>query len=385
MKSIWQPKLTDILPESILRDRQLRAAAEALDFELGRLSADAVQVLHLPRLDVLPERVLDALALQFHVDFYEPESMEIDVKRDLIRRSIYWHRIKGTRAAIEQLCRTVMDDVEIQEWYEYGGEPYYFKITAKGLRFEDQDAGKFWRMIDATKNARSWLDAILFDLTRDPPDAIMNVAQIINDATHISQDLVFNEAMELRFGVKQLLNDASEYVVDLDEPAVECDLNLNAGFIVQLASEEVIPADYDYDETAELFENYIRRRWQEFQSNPVVRHYSDDINIYDNEFDWLDPEFDDPFPPAGDFLKLYFGFNNPRSVRSLTLFLPRDNVSATEINAVGNYTVANQILVNRKGEPATELKSAFLVTREIDWIMPPPMRGNRRPPPKPPA
>lgn len=226
--------------------------------------------------------------------------------------------------------------------------------------------------------------SLIFDIEIEPDPEFLHVAQIINNADEWLHDLIFNVEIEHRLRLKNFTNDASENIVDLDDPAVECELNLNAGFIVQMSTEEVIPADYDYDETAELFEQYIRRKWEDFKHNPVVQHYASDANEFDNEFDYTDPDAVDPFPPAGDFLKLYWGFNNPRRIRSVTLFQPRDNISATEINAVGYFTVANQILVNRKGEPATELKSAFLVTKQVDWILPPPMRGNRRPPPPPP-
>ena len=73
IQGINEVSLLSILPTIILKDEKLKAAAQALDAELQRLSADARLVLHLPRLDELPNEVLDELAYQYHVDFFRAE------------------------------------------------------------------------------------------------------------------------------------------------------------------------------------------------------------------------------------------------------------------------------------------------------------------------
>ena len=102
MISIWQASLKDIMPSNILADEKMAAAAEALDVELQRLAAESKLALHLPRIDELPHEVLDTLAFHFHCDHYEPSTMALEVKRNLIRKSIYWHKIKGTPASLEE-------------------------------------------------------------------------------------------------------------------------------------------------------------------------------------------------------------------------------------------------------------------------------------------
>ena len=83
LRNIQTISLLDILPDSILADEKIKAIAVALDTELQKVTAETQQVLHLPRLDVLPEKVIDLLAWQFHVDFYEPIGMDIKTKRKL--------------------------------------------------------------------------------------------------------------------------------------------------------------------------------------------------------------------------------------------------------------------------------------------------------------
>ena len=72
MKKISEVTLLDVLPESILQDPKLNAAAEALDAQIRAVTLATREVLHLPRLDELSGNVLDFLAEQFHLDFYEP-------------------------------------------------------------------------------------------------------------------------------------------------------------------------------------------------------------------------------------------------------------------------------------------------------------------------
>ena len=116
IKDLQSLSLMDILPDSILADKKVAAAAQALDAELQAVTQAAVETMHIPRIDILPEAVIDLLAWQWHVDFYEPLGMDIDTKRRLIKESIAWHRIKGTPAAIEKVVSAAFDTSKVQEW-----------------------------------------------------------------------------------------------------------------------------------------------------------------------------------------------------------------------------------------------------------------------------
>ena len=154
--------LLDILPENLLADEKVYAAAKAVDDELQRLIASCVEVLHLPRLDELPEEVVDLLAWEWHVDFYEP-SADIATKRQLVRESIAWHRIKGTKAAVEKMARTVFKGGVVTEWFEYGGEPYHFRIDVLNApNMTEERRGRLLAVVNASKNTRSWLDELRF-------------------------------------------------------------------------------------------------------------------------------------------------------------------------------------------------------------------------------
>ena len=166
VKSLKGISLLDILPPNLLEDKKIYAAAKALDVELKEISEDIKLALYLPRLNELPDEVLDSLAWQYHVDFYEPD-LDIEVKRNLIRQSYYWHRIKGTPLAVKMLLENIFEEVKLEEWFNYPegeGKPYRFRVKVGGFK-KEVSKEYILRMIEAGKNLRSHLDYLEIDLT----------------------------------------------------------------------------------------------------------------------------------------------------------------------------------------------------------------------------
>lgn len=157
MKTLSMARLTEILPDSLLRDERIKALAEGVDTELEKLTVAAKQVLHLPRIDELSGTILDLLAWQFHVDHYEPLWLDDATKRNLIRQSIKTHRLKGTRYAVDAVNAAFNRKVEIAEWYEYGGEPFHFRLSVAPFK-SNSDLQTWLRQINEVKNVRSWVD-----------------------------------------------------------------------------------------------------------------------------------------------------------------------------------------------------------------------------------
>lgn len=153
-------RLIDLVPPSIRDDPEVQAAAAVLEGELQVITASIPTVLLISRIDELAEDVIDALAWQWHVDFYEP-GISLAQKRTLVKTSIAQHRRKGTPWAVEQVVKAILNEGIVQEWFEYGGEPYYFRV----IKIDGQmpDAAIYDRLkkaIDTVKNTRSWLEGV---------------------------------------------------------------------------------------------------------------------------------------------------------------------------------------------------------------------------------
>ncbi|HWR07741.1 phage tail protein I [Sporomusa sp.] len=161
MADISKVALLDLVPVSIRGDPQVQAAAAALDQELKAVTAAIPSTLLISRIDELPESVLDLLAWQFHVDFYEPASLDLAKKRVLVKQSIAWHRRKGTPSVVEEMVQAILDNAIVEEWPEYGGDPYYFRVVKIGGELVDTEAYVLLKKaIDTVKNTRSWLEGI---------------------------------------------------------------------------------------------------------------------------------------------------------------------------------------------------------------------------------
>ncbi len=162
IKDVQSLSLADILPQNLMADKQVAAVAQTLDAKFQAVTADIVKVLLLPRLDELSEDIIDLLAWQWHVDFYEPVGMDIDTKRRLVRESIGWHRIKGTRAAVEKMIHAVYQSGTVEEWPEYGGMQYFFRVLFEETPIQEEEIKLLMKMIEASKNTRSWLETLIF-------------------------------------------------------------------------------------------------------------------------------------------------------------------------------------------------------------------------------
>lgn len=166
---IYWKWLTRILPESSFLDSKMYASAEALDVQITKLYQSIREVLHLPRLDELSGTILDLLAEQFHVDYYDAINFSDEEKRNLIRQSIAWHRLKGTPAAVEMVLQDAFKDLRIDEWFTYGGEPYFFRLWTKGYISTPERFKSFWLMFMDAKNVRSQLEMVTIDHSHDEP------------------------------------------------------------------------------------------------------------------------------------------------------------------------------------------------------------------------
>lgn len=179
-------KIDQLLPSSIAADKNVQVIAKTMNTELTALSNDIRLCLLLPRLDELPDNILDELAWQYHVDFYE-EDMAIEKKRSQIRQSIDWHRHKGTPWAVEQVVTSVFKSAKVIEWFDYNAAPYHFKVVfIKEPLIDDTLLPKLIDVIFSAKNTRSWCDELNFLTEKSSP-------LYIGGYTGIFEDVVINQ------------------------------------------------------------------------------------------------------------------------------------------------------------------------------------------------
>ncbi len=116
------------LPEALRQDEQMQALAAGIAEVLAARPAEIDRLLIYPRIDELPEALLDRLAYDFKVDWWDAE-YSLAAKRQTLKDNWQVHRRLGTKAAVEQAIAAIYPETQVLEWFEYGGEPFSFRVV----------------------------------------------------------------------------------------------------------------------------------------------------------------------------------------------------------------------------------------------------------------
>ncbi|MBQ7478889.1 MAG: phage tail protein I [Selenomonadaceae bacterium] len=148
--------LHEHLPKSI-DTKNVREPAEAICRQIHKINPDIL--LLYGSIDELPSELLDHLSALCHVDNYD-SGYSLDVKRKLIKDSILVHKHKGTKLAIKTHIANLFGDSHIEEWYEYGGNPFTFRMAIDGEGVFDETRGisELLEAVKSVKNVRSQWD-----------------------------------------------------------------------------------------------------------------------------------------------------------------------------------------------------------------------------------
>ncbi|MEI8390098.1 MAG: phage tail protein I [bacterium] len=141
-----------------IKDESSLAFNELFD-RLGTLDLTSLLVY---LVDEVEASALPHLAEQFHVMGNEGWlQVNTDTeKRNLIKQAVDIHKYKGTKYALLKILEMLNLQGRVREWFEYGGQPYCFKVEAG---FADRGAdenliSKIEDLINEYKNERSHLD-----------------------------------------------------------------------------------------------------------------------------------------------------------------------------------------------------------------------------------
>lgn len=159
MNSVNDLTVSKLLPSSLKSDVFTIALVNATEKELKQAFREAESLADLSNIDQLPEYLLDYIAYQKHVDFYE-NTLSIEIKRGLIKRSRFFHQHKGTPAAVEELINMIFGDGKVVEWFEYDGQPFHFKVVTNNRSVTQEKAEEFLRALNSVKRKTAILDKI---------------------------------------------------------------------------------------------------------------------------------------------------------------------------------------------------------------------------------
>lgn len=128
MIKLTDARLTDALPKTLAEQPWVQALAEASRKMRRRVMAYADRTRLFCDIDEASEEALDALAVELQTPLYKND-YPLTVKRQIVKNSMLYYIRSGTRGAVEELLADIYQGAEVEEWFEYGGKPNYFRVA----------------------------------------------------------------------------------------------------------------------------------------------------------------------------------------------------------------------------------------------------------------
>lgn len=177
-----------LLPQFMRDDRNAQAFAYAVQSQIISVSLAIEHARIYSRIDSLSEAILDELAWQFNVVEYRNE-YDISIKRELIKGCMEAHYKRGTVVAVEEVVRKIFGDAEVEEWFDYGGLPYRFKIRTSNTGATDEMIQEVTRIVKETQNVRSYLEEVIVEIIQNMSLYIGCKVIIMDDVTLRTTDI----------------------------------------------------------------------------------------------------------------------------------------------------------------------------------------------------
>lgn len=160
MISYYDGQLTDIMPGNITQKPEVKALSYALQQACRLLYRYSRRLYIYSNMDEQPEGVIDLLASELRTQYYR-STLDIDTKRRLVKNTLIWYMSAGTPQAVEDLIATIFGEGQVEEWFQYGGNPYMFRVITNAESSLDAIT-KFENLIKKVKNIRSHIEYVAF-------------------------------------------------------------------------------------------------------------------------------------------------------------------------------------------------------------------------------
>ena len=153
----------DLAPDSLLKDENTKYIMESIDYVIRKIWFENKDKYKLfSRLNSMNDQEIELMLWEMHVDYID-ENLNKEQKTDLIKESLLNHMIKGTPAAVENVCSIIFGNAKVTEWFEYNGNPGYFRVSTLGSLQSEEDYKRVIEVINTYKNTRSWLEGLMFE------------------------------------------------------------------------------------------------------------------------------------------------------------------------------------------------------------------------------
>ncbi len=126
MSSFDYSLLLRAFPDVLSKSEHMAMMASLVAEELQSLSEDDDLLRIYAQIDELDETMLDVLAYDFKIDWWDANAT-LAKKRETFKSHFQIHRTLGTIGSVRKAL-SEMYLSQVQEWPEYGGQPYHYKL-----------------------------------------------------------------------------------------------------------------------------------------------------------------------------------------------------------------------------------------------------------------
>ena len=153
-----------LLPAFMRRDLAVQGLARGIDGIIPGLATSVQRLTTWDKIDELNESELDALAWELNIMWYD-KGASIEAKREIVKNSDKVYRHLGTKWAVESVIQAYFGEGFVKEWFEYDGDPGYFRVYSTNPTITDERLTEFLNILSKVKRHSSKLDGVFITLT----------------------------------------------------------------------------------------------------------------------------------------------------------------------------------------------------------------------------
>ena len=163
MQELYEGTPYELMPE-VLRTPENEAISYAISEGLKKLLNYTKAISLYGDISQVSDEILDAMAEELRTQYYDSGANRT-VREEMVKQTLGWYMRGGTNATLSEYLATLYGGGQIEEWFDYDGDPYYFKAVVN----IDEDTvlpvgstQEIIRKINGYKNVRSWLEVLEF-------------------------------------------------------------------------------------------------------------------------------------------------------------------------------------------------------------------------------
>jgi phage tail P2-like protein len=169
IKSLFNAQIADGVPR-VLREQPWVKALSMAAWELHKQTMDYIDGSQIyTAIDTVREEVLDALAVNWKIDWYDT-GYDIDQKRRIVKTALNIRRTMGTVSAVKAQADAIYPGSTLEEWFDFNGQPGTFRMTVDvtttgpGNTLDNFGTAEIERRLTMAKRYSSHLESMSYQI-----------------------------------------------------------------------------------------------------------------------------------------------------------------------------------------------------------------------------